>query len=44
VNDRELLRKIGEQIEWLNTIDYLNPILKWDTAIWGENPADFGRK
>lgn len=20
------------------------PLLKWDTAAWGENPADFGRK
>ena len=19
-------------------------VLKWDTALWGENPADFGRK
>lgn len=21
-----------------------NAVLKWDTALWGENPADFGRK
>jgi ribonuclease HI len=21
-----------------------NPILKWETESWGENPADFGRK
>jgi ribonuclease HI len=21
-----------------------NKVLKWDTGIWGENPADFGRK
>jgi ribonuclease HI len=20
------------------------PVFKWDTAVWGENPADFGRK
>ena len=19
-------------------------VLKWDTELWGENPADFGRK
>jgi len=44
VIDRELLRKISEQIEWLNSNNGLNPILKWDTANWGENPADFGRK
>ncbi|MBM3439912.1 MAG: ribonuclease H, partial [Bacteroidetes bacterium] len=23
---------------------YQNPILKWETKTWGENPADFGRK
>ena len=44
VNDRELLRKISEQIRWLNSNNGLNPILKWDTKNWGENPADFGRK
>jgi len=44
VNDRELLMKISEQIEWLHRNNCLNPILKWQTKIWGENPADFGRK
>ncbi len=29
---------------WLNTNSWLNPILKWETQHWGENPADFGRK
>lgn len=29
---------------WLLTHDYRNPIVKWDTAKWGEIPADFGRK
>lgn len=29
---------------WLRTHDYHNPIMKWDTALWGEIPADFGRK
>ena len=29
---------------WLNANQYLNPILKWDTDLWGEIPADFGRK
>ncbi len=40
--------KIFELIEraehWLQTNSYENPILKWDTARWGEIPADFGRK
>ena len=30
--------------QWLRTHDYKNPIEKWDTAHWGEVPADFGRK
>ncbi|MCS6929784.1 MAG: ribonuclease H family protein [Saprospiraceae bacterium] len=29
---------------WLQTHEVSNPILKWDTKRWGENPADFGRK
>ena len=29
---------------WLHTHTYTNPILKWETTAWGENPADFGRK
>ena len=30
--------------EWLKTNSYPNKVLKWDTAVWGEIPADFGRK
>ncbi|WP_298649158.1 ribonuclease H family protein [uncultured Proteiniphilum sp.] len=29
---------------WLRSHSYTNPILKWETKLWGENPADFGRK
>jgi ribonuclease HI len=29
---------------WLAENKYSNPILKWETEFWGENPADFGRK
>jgi ribonuclease HI len=32
----------GEQ--WLKNNSYENPIIKWETADWGEIPADFGRK
>ena len=28
----------------LENNEYSNPILKWNTALWGEIPADFGRK
>lgn len=30
--------------KWLNENKYTTSILKWDTANWGEIPADFGRK
>jgi ribonuclease HI len=29
---------------WLLNNAYANPVLKWETEYWGENPADFGRK
>lgn len=30
--------------KWLKTHTYKTQILKWNTAEWGEIPADFGRK
>jgi ribonuclease HI len=30
--------------KWLLNNDYKTRILKWETKLWGENPADFGRK
>jgi ribonuclease HI len=29
---------------WLKANKYSTKILKWETKIWGEIPADFGRK
>lgn len=29
---------------WLRNNTWSNPILKWNTGVWGEIPADFGRK
>jgi len=29
---------------WLKQNSFKNPILKWETKVWGEIPADFGRK
>jgi ribonuclease HI len=29
---------------WLAENRLTNKLLKWDTEMWGENPADFGRK
>lgn len=35
---------MSRALEWLKNNTYPNPILKWETKAWGENPADFGRK
>lgn len=37
----ELLRRA---MAWLNTHPYSSRIIKWQTELWGEIPADFGRK
>lgn len=29
---------------WLKDNVYTNAVLKWESEVWGENPADFGRK
>ena len=39
-----LYQIIARAEAWLNTHNYQNPIVKWDTQKWGEVPADFGRK
>ncbi|GGF64568.1 ribonuclease H1 domain-containing protein [Wenyingzhuangia marina] len=36
------LIKRGEK--WLQENTFKNPIIKWETKVWGEIPADFGRK
>ena len=35
---------VTRALRWLNENEYGNDILKWETAAWGEVPADFGRK
>lgn len=41
----EALYKVIERAEkWLRENPVEVPVLKWDTARWGEIPADFGRK
>jgi ribonuclease HI len=41
----EQLFQIIERAEkWLRENTYTSPILKWQTKVWGEIPADFGRK
>lgn len=43
-HNKTLLELIARAEKWLHTNTYDNPILKWETEKWGENPADFGRK
>ncbi len=41
----ELLFQLIERAEkWLCENTYDTPILKWEKGLWGETPADFGRK
>jgi ribonuclease HI len=40
----ELLSRITRAEQWLRANTYANPLLKWESDDWGENPADFGRK
>lgn len=42
-NDR-IFRAIERAEEILRTTTFSTRILKWETKIWGEIPADFGRK
>lgn len=39
-----LFEIIGRAERWLATHTWPNALLKWNTAEWGEIPADFGRK
>jgi ribonuclease HI len=42
--NEKLFQLIDRALNWLNTNEYPNKILKWETRAWGGNPADFGRK
>ncbi|MDR2824165.1 MAG: ribonuclease H [Prevotellaceae bacterium] len=35
---------LARALNWLKTNSYDTKILKWNTAEWGEIPADYGRK
>jgi ribonuclease HI len=35
---------VDRAISWLKNNTFSNPIVKWETEVWGEIPADFGRK
>jgi len=40
----ELYKLVDRALIWIKSNSWKNPILKWETAEWGEIPADFGRK
>lgn len=40
----EVFQLIERAEKWLHNNSYHNRIIKWETSIWGEIPADFGRK
>lgn len=40
----EIFELIERAENWLEKNTYPNKLLKWETKVWGENPADFGRK
>lgn len=42
-NDR-VFELLSRGLTWLQTHEFRAPILKWQTDLWGEIPADFGRK
>ncbi len=42
--NEELFNLIERAENWLKENTYQNQLLKWLTQVWGEIPADFGRK
>ncbi len=41
---RAVFTLIARAQDWLRENSYKNEIRKWKTEMWGESPADFGRK
>ncbi|TVR82525.1 MAG: ribonuclease H [Saprospirales bacterium] len=42
--NEKLFELISRAEKWLKTHEFQNRIIKWPTKVWGEIPADFGRK
>ena len=42
--NEEVIDLLQRAEAWLKNNDYNTPIYKWNTPLWGEIPADFGRK
>ncbi len=43
-HNKDLFEVIRRAEKWLRNNDFRVPIYKWKTELWGEIPADFGRK
>ncbi len=39
-----MFKLIARGEKWLKENTFTNPLIKWETKLWGEIPADFGRK
>lgn len=42
--NRKVFELMARAITWLNSHQYRGKVMKWQTDLWGEIPADFGRK
>ena len=42
--NEDSFKMMERALSWLNSHTYSTRILKWQTDLWGEVPADFGRK
>jgi ribonuclease HI len=42
--NEELFQIVEKALEWLHNNSIPIQLLKWETSVWGEIPADFGRK
>lgn len=42
--NEELFQLVDRAVAWLQNNTYDTRIIKWETKVWGEIPADFGRK
>lgn len=43
-NNEKTFKWIRRAEQWLASNSWKNDLLKWETKVWGEIPADFGRK
>lgn len=41
---KDVLEDVGKCIRWISEQKRLTPVVKWETKVWGEIPADFGNK